>query len=152
MFRDSMRVLRRARNALSPVLVRGAAGDGASLRVVGESAVFALTGRMPTGWVEFSISIGRAQDLPGRARVFAEAEEGSQTVPLPLRRDGKAETVARLPDVVLGLRLQIDRPGRFEQPVVQVRELAAAEGLARVAAPVLAARLREPWLLPLAVG
>jgi GT2 family glycosyltransferase len=148
MLRDSLRVFRRTRRELSPALLGGATPDGTRLRVVGASAEFALAGPLPTGWVEFSMAIGPAQDRPGQARVIVETDAGPQAVPLPLERDGKAATVVRLPGLVRGLRLQIDRPGPFEPPILAVRELAPAEGLARIAAPVLAGRLRERWLLP----
>ncbi|MGE5047453.1 MAG: glycosyltransferase family 2 protein [Deltaproteobacteria bacterium] len=148
MFPQSLRLFRRAGRELSAALASGASYDGARLRS-DERAIFLLEGRMPSGWVEFSLSIGLAQDGPGHARVIAETEAGQQTVPLELRRDGRAEGVARLPALVRGLRLQIDRPGTLDPPAVRVRELAPAEGVARMAAPFLRKRLSEPWLFPL---
>ncbi|HET9752061.1 MAG TPA: hypothetical protein VFP52_03845, partial [Myxococcales bacterium] len=148
MFPQTLRLFRRAGRELSAALLGGATPDGERLRS-GEPALFLLEGRMPSGWVEFSLSIGPAQEGIGRAEVIAETEAGQQTVPLALRRDGRAEGLARLPRLVRGLRLQIDRPGTFDPPAVRVRELAPAEGVARMAAPFLRRRLAEPRLIPL---
>jgi GT2 family glycosyltransferase len=148
MFPQSLRLFRRAGRELSAALVGGATPDGERLRP-DDTATFLLEGRMPSGWVEFSLSIGPAQHGPGHARVIAETEAGQQTVPLALRPDGRAEGLARLPRRVSGLRLQIERPGAFDPPAVRVREMAPAEGVARMAAPLLRRRLSEPRLLPL---
>ena len=112
--------------------------------VPGLPGTFELAGPVPSGWVQVELGIGAAEGGAGRARLEGE----NVSVPLPLGRDGTARTVARLPPVS-SLRLEIDRTGPQAPPRLTVRKLRAVEAAARLAAPVVLRRLREPWDIPL---
>src|SRR5690348_11023930 len=108
--------------------------------VPGRPGTFELAGPFPSGWVEVELGIGAAEGGAGRARLSGD----NLSVPLPLGRDGMARTVARLP-ALHSLRLEIDRSGPLQPPRLAVRKVLAAQAAARLAAPVLLQRLREPW-------
>jgi glycosyltransferase involved in cell wall biosynthesis len=136
MITDVLRALRRAGRELRPAI---------RARSPGEPAVFELIGHMPKGFVELELSIGEGA---GPARVIAEVENGTQTVPLALRRNGVARTLVRLPELVRSLRLEVEDVDPVRSPVVSVRELSRGEAAVRLATAVLARRLREPWSFP----
>jgi len=146
---ELVRALRRTGRELLPALLSGATPHGERLQVTVGPALFQLSGPMPSGWVEVDLRIGASAGRPGRARVIADAGKDTVSVPLSLGPDGSARTVARLPDVVRSLTLELDRAGPLDLPAVRVRELTWAEAAARLAAPVLSRRLRRPWELPL---
>ncbi|HEY4884473.1 MAG TPA: glycosyltransferase family 2 protein [Myxococcales bacterium] len=148
MIDDLIRHLRRTGGELLPTLLSGAAPHGERLQVTAGPALFQLSGPMPSGWVEVDLRIGASAGRPGRARVIADAGKDTVSVPLSLTPDGSARTVARLPDFVRSLKLELDRTGPLDLPAVRVRELTWAEAAARLAAPVLSRRLRRPWELP----
>ena len=137
---ELVRALRRTGRELVPALLSGAAPHGERLQVTAGPALFQLSGPMPSGWVEVDLRIGASAGRPGRARVIADAGSDTVSVPLPLTADGSARTVARLPDVVRSLKLELDRVGPLDLPAVRVRELTWAEAAARLAAPVLSRR------------
>jgi GT2 family glycosyltransferase len=144
---ELVRALRRTGRELVPALLSGAAPHGERLQVTAGPALFQLSGPMPSGWVEVDLRIGASAGRPGRARVIADAGSDTVSVPLPLTADGSARTVARLPDVVRSLKLELDRAGPLDLPAVRVRELTWAEAAARLAGPLLSRRLRRPWEL-----
>ena len=109
------------------------------------STVFDLIGRMPSGWVELEVAIG---DGARPARVIADVENGTQTVPLAPGEDGTGRTLVRLPAFVRSLRLEIDGAAPVRGPTVSVREVSKGEAAVRLAAPLVIRRLREPWLFP----
>jgi len=129
MMSELVRALRRTGRELLPALLSGAAPHGERLQVTAGPALFQLTGPMPSGWVEVDLQVGASAGRPGRARVIADAGSDTVSVPLPLTADGSARTVARLPDVVRSLKLELDRVGPLDLPAVRVRELTWAEAV-----------------------
>jgi GT2 family glycosyltransferase len=147
-----LRALRHDGRELRTGLLSGVIADGERMRITAEPAVFELSGAVPAGWVELDLSIGAGEGAAGGARVIAQLENGTQSVPLPLRPDGRARKVVRFPEAVRGLRLEVSRAGILHRPRMTVRELSAGAAALRLAAPLLTRRLREPWTLAVSIG
>ncbi len=134
MLREVLRAVRRPVHELKSVLLDG------------QSTVFDLSSplrQLPAGWVEIDFHVGAAR----KAQLLVDSGVGFEALPLPLPRNGRVRAIARLPDHVAGLRLEI---GDGATVALRVRELGWPEAAARLAAPVIRRRLSEPWTIPAA--
>ena len=103
-------------------------------RVPGGFALFAAA--LPGGWVEVDFALG----APARLRV--EGDGGATLVPLPPPSAGRIRALVRLPGRVQALVLEVDEataPGPL-----RLRKVTPVEAAARLLAPLVRRKLREP--------
>jgi GT2 family glycosyltransferase len=104
---------------------------------------YALRGgrRLPCGWVLIDLEL-QCEKAP---RLLVDSGQGfalSTSIALPFPVGGRLHALLRLPERVDGLTLSCE--GECKLGAVQVREIGAAEAFARVAAPVIERRLKDP--------